>query len=218
VQNSWRCTKLASEPLFHAETHHAGVIPWAREKVGNSVPGWKSFGSWSLAPEGAESSYLFDEHARIRTGDKDESDDISAIEGINKIREVLSRPGRVVRRPPGLVNDVVPLGSCRVELTEKLRNRVAASGHVLGKSFLVQTDFLRGRELAQFFGRSASGAGHLLGSKFDQIVQHARAQSDLTYCDQMVVIEGQPEGVPALCFPVLLAGPAHGLFPVFATH
>ncbi|MET4037967.1 MULTISPECIES: hypothetical protein [unclassified Bradyrhizobium] len=55
----------------------------------------------------------------------------------------------------------------------------------------------------------------LLGSKIDQIVQHARAQSDLTYRDQMLVIEGQPEGVPAVCFPVLLAGPAHGLYPVF---
>ncbi|WP_407123438.1 hypothetical protein [Bradyrhizobium sp. STM 3561] len=76
---------------------HAGVIPWVRAKVGKAVPGWKSFGSWSLAPEGAESSYLFDAHARIRTGDKDEGDGISAIDGINKIREVLSRPGRVVR-------------------------------------------------------------------------------------------------------------------------
>jgi hypothetical protein len=76
---------------------HSGVITWVRAKVGKAVPGWKSFGSWSLAPEGAESSYLFDEHARIRTGDKDEGDGISAIDGINKIREVLSRPGRVVR-------------------------------------------------------------------------------------------------------------------------
>ncbi|MCJ9700326.1 hypothetical protein [Bradyrhizobium sp. SHOUNA76] len=76
---------------------HAGVIPWVREKVGKAVPGWKSFGSWSLAPEGADSSYLFDEHARIHTGDKDEGDGISAIEGINKIREVLSKPGRVAR-------------------------------------------------------------------------------------------------------------------------
>ncbi|MCS3765546.1 MULTISPECIES: hypothetical protein [Bradyrhizobium] len=76
---------------------HAGVIPWVREKIGKAVPGWKAFGSWSLAPEGAESSYLFDEHARIRTGDKDEGDGISAIDGINKIREVLSKPGRVVR-------------------------------------------------------------------------------------------------------------------------
>ena len=43
-----------------------------------------------------------------------------------------------------------------------------------------------------------------LGSKIDQIVQHARTQSGLTYCDQMVVIEGRSEGVPTLCFPVLL--------------
>ncbi|MGJ4931566.1 hypothetical protein ACQR1I_31830 [Bradyrhizobium sp. HKCCYLS2038] len=76
---------------------HAGIIPWVREKIGKAVPGWKSFGSWSLAPQGSESSYLFDEHARIRTGDKDEGDGIPAIDGVNKIREVLSKPGRVVR-------------------------------------------------------------------------------------------------------------------------
>lgn len=76
---------------------HAGVIPWVRDKVGKAVPGWKSFGPWSLALEGADSSYLFDEHARIRTGDKDEGDGFSAIEGINKIRDVLSKQGRVAR-------------------------------------------------------------------------------------------------------------------------
>jgi hypothetical protein len=76
---------------------HAGLIPWVRSKIGKAVPGWKSYGSWSLAPEGVEASYLADEHARIRTGDKDEGDGLSAIEGINQIRKVLSTPGRMVR-------------------------------------------------------------------------------------------------------------------------
>ena len=58
---------------------------------------------------------------------------------------------RGIRRPPSVVNDFIPLGSCRVEFTEKLGNRVAALGHVLCKSFLDQADFLRRRELAQFF-------------------------------------------------------------------
>ena len=76
---------------------HAGLIPWVRSKIGKAVPGWQSFGSWSLAPEGVEPSYLADNHARIRTGNKDEGDGISAIEGINQIRKVLGAPGRVVR-------------------------------------------------------------------------------------------------------------------------
>jgi hypothetical protein len=77
--------------------NHAGLIPWVRSRIGKAVPGWQSYGSWSLAPEGVEAVYLADEHARIRTGDKDEGDGVSAIEGINQIRKVLSAPGHVVR-------------------------------------------------------------------------------------------------------------------------
>jgi hypothetical protein len=76
---------------------HAGLIPWVRSRIGKAVPGWQSYGSWSLAPEGVEAGYLADEHARIRTGDKDEGDGVSAIEGIDQIRRVLSTRGHVVR-------------------------------------------------------------------------------------------------------------------------
>jgi hypothetical protein len=45
---------------------------------------------------------------------------------------------RGIRRPPGAVNDFIPLGMCRVEFTEKFGNRVAAFWDVLCKSFLDQ--------------------------------------------------------------------------------
>ncbi|MFC7695400.1 hypothetical protein ACFQX9_01495 [Bradyrhizobium sp. GCM10028915] len=56
---------------------------------------------------------------------------------------------------------------------------------------------------------------HLLGSKIDRIVKHLPTQGDLTYCDQMLVIEGRPEGVPALCFRVFLAGLVMVYIPIF---
>lgn len=76
---------------------HVGLMPWVRSRIGKSISGWRSYGSWSYAPDGADPAYLVDEAARIKTGDKDEGDGLSATEGINKIRDVLRTPGRVVR-------------------------------------------------------------------------------------------------------------------------
>jgi hypothetical protein len=76
---------------------HAGVILWVRARIGKSVPGWRPYGSWSHAPEGADAAYLVDDAARIKTGRSDEGDGLSATDGINKIREALHKPGSVVR-------------------------------------------------------------------------------------------------------------------------
>lgn len=76
---------------------HAGLIPWVRTAIGKSIPGWRPYESWSHAPEGADAAYLVDEAARIKTGDRDEGDGLSATDGINKIRDVLRMPGNVVR-------------------------------------------------------------------------------------------------------------------------
>lgn len=76
---------------------HPGLIPWLRARIGKAMPGWQSYGSWSLAPEGVDRSYIADDQARILTGDKHEGDGISATEGINRIRRLLATPGHVVR-------------------------------------------------------------------------------------------------------------------------
>lgn len=74
-----------------------GLILWVRARIGKAVPGWQGYGSWSLAPAGVDASYLADDRARIRTGDKDEGDGVSAAEGIDRIRKVLAEPRKVVR-------------------------------------------------------------------------------------------------------------------------
>lgn len=76
---------------------HAGLIPWVRARIGRALPGWQSYGPWSLTPAGVDTSYLADEHARIRTGAKDEGEGVSAVEGINCIRLALGSPGNVAR-------------------------------------------------------------------------------------------------------------------------
>lgn len=76
---------------------HAGIIPWVRKKIGKAIPGWHSYGAWSHAPDANNPDYLADDEARIRTGTQDEGDGFSAIDGINRIRDVLRIPGQVVR-------------------------------------------------------------------------------------------------------------------------
>ncbi|NPV20373.1 hypothetical protein [Bradyrhizobium aeschynomenes] len=76
---------------------HAGLIPWVRSRIGKATPAWQGYGSWSLAPAGADASYLADEHARIRTDGRNDGDGLSATEGINRIRKVLADPRKVVR-------------------------------------------------------------------------------------------------------------------------
>jgi hypothetical protein len=76
---------------------HAGIIPWVRKKIGKAIPGWHPYGAWSHAPDSRNPEYLADEVARIRTGTQTEGDGLSAIDGINRIRDVLRTPGHVVR-------------------------------------------------------------------------------------------------------------------------
>ena len=75
---------------------HVGLIPWIRSRIGKAVSGWRSYGSWSHVPAGADPGYLVDETARIKTGAA-EGDGLPATEGINRMRDVLRTPGRVVR-------------------------------------------------------------------------------------------------------------------------
>jgi beta-phosphoglucomutase-like phosphatase (HAD superfamily) len=76
---------------------HAGLIAWIREKIGRAMPGWRGYGAWASVPDGADAAYLVDDTARLKTGDKDEGDGLPVVDGINKIRETLGKPGHVVR-------------------------------------------------------------------------------------------------------------------------
>jgi hypothetical protein len=76
---------------------HAGMIAWVREKIGRAYPHWRAFGAWTVLPPGADPTYLLDETALIKTGNKDEGDGSTAAAGIDRIRDSLRKPGHVVR-------------------------------------------------------------------------------------------------------------------------
>jgi hypothetical protein len=76
---------------------HAGLIPWVRSRIGRAIKGWRSYGSWSYRPEGADPIYLVDAAVRVRTGNWNDGDGIPVTDGINKIRNIVRTSGNVVR-------------------------------------------------------------------------------------------------------------------------
>lgn len=76
---------------------HPGLVSWVREKIGHSIHGWQSFGSWAFAPEGAAGEYLLDETLRICTDTNTQIGGLRPKEGIERIRDGLRQPGKVLR-------------------------------------------------------------------------------------------------------------------------
>jgi len=75
---------------------HEGLIPWIRELVGRSVPGWHSYGSWANPSEPVSAEYLVDDKLRIHSS-KQTDKGVSALEGIRQLRDQLREPRSVVR-------------------------------------------------------------------------------------------------------------------------
>lgn len=82
---------------------HPALVPWVRSLVGRSIPGWRSYGAWSYAPDAENDAYLLDDAVRIYTGGRDSDKSMSAGYGIQQIREELYQPSacRALRRAVG---------------------------------------------------------------------------------------------------------------------
>jgi hypothetical protein len=76
---------------------HAGLVVWARNKIGRSIPGWRPYGAWAYAPDGIGGEYLLDDTQRIRTDTETRENGFQPLEGIQRIRDQLRRTGKVVR-------------------------------------------------------------------------------------------------------------------------
>jgi hypothetical protein len=74
----------------------AGLISWVRERVGNAVYGWKSYGSWAYSSEAVNATYLVDAALRIH-GPEQRGENVSALAGIESIRARLSEPQSAIR-------------------------------------------------------------------------------------------------------------------------
>lgn len=74
---------------------HPGLIPWVRGRVGLPLAGWRPYEDWSSSPGDTTEQYLVDNHVRIVSGHL--KDGVSAIQGIEAIRETVGRSNGAVR-------------------------------------------------------------------------------------------------------------------------
>lgn len=76
---------------------HPGIVVWVRERIGQSIRGWRPYASWAASSESLEAEYLFDEKSRFYDWRSLQGREQTILEGIQSIREVLTRPKGVVR-------------------------------------------------------------------------------------------------------------------------
>jgi hypothetical protein len=76
---------------------HPGLIPWTRRAAGREIIGWQSFGPWANPNETPQSKFLTDTKSRIFASGLGRDIELTAIDGINRIRSLLIRPGTAVR-------------------------------------------------------------------------------------------------------------------------
>lgn len=76
---------------------HPSLVLWVREKIGKPIQGWRPYENWANAPSGLSEEYLLDEELRLHDSATLNSDGITAIVGINRLRAILLRPASSVR-------------------------------------------------------------------------------------------------------------------------
>jgi len=76
---------------------HPGLIPWVRLKVGYPLSGWHPFSDWSSSPASLDSEFLLDEGIRLSGPTIADTNGLNATDGVNRLRELLRKPGGIVR-------------------------------------------------------------------------------------------------------------------------
>ncbi|HUE79128.1 MAG TPA: hypothetical protein VMN38_05810 [Sphingomicrobium sp.] len=81
-----------ADKIARWSNQHPGVALWLLEQIGRPLRGWRGYGAWS-APESAGQLYLLDDTARATIN----GHELPMRGAVAAMREVLSRPGGVVR-------------------------------------------------------------------------------------------------------------------------
>ena len=76
---------------------HASLVLWVRDKIGQPIQGWKTYGNWAYCPGGLEEQYILDDHIRIRNTANLHSEGVCSKDGINELRSILHRPASSIR-------------------------------------------------------------------------------------------------------------------------
>jgi hypothetical protein len=77
--------------------YYPGLVVWVREKIGHPIKGWQPYQNWANAPGGIQEEYLLDDHIRLLEGGNLDLQGMSAVDGINRLRLILSRPSSSIR-------------------------------------------------------------------------------------------------------------------------
>ncbi len=75
---------------------HPTLIIWVREKIGRSIDGWHTYENWAKATS-IEEEYILDNKARIYSNEYRDSDGMTVLDGINKLREKLCKERTSIR-------------------------------------------------------------------------------------------------------------------------
>ncbi|WP_434626031.1 hypothetical protein [Azospirillum sp. B2RO_4] len=112
---------------------HPGVVQWVRQQIGEPLQGWRPFDDWTASPQLVESTYLVDDKSRLFDGSVQDNDGLPIVDGLNRIRVALARPGTAVR--------LVGLsGMGKTRLVQALFDeRIGWVGSILKCNFLVIT-------------------------------------------------------------------------------
>lgn len=74
---------------------HQGMVTWVREKIGQPIQGWRPYANWSASPEGE--AYILDDTARLHDWPPRNDGPLPIHEGIQRLRNLLTKPRHVVR-------------------------------------------------------------------------------------------------------------------------
>lgn len=76
---------------------HPSIVLWVRDKIGQSVQGWKAYGNWANCPGGLEEEFFLDNQVRLYYSVNPRLNGLSLRDGINEIRNILHRPASSIR-------------------------------------------------------------------------------------------------------------------------
>lgn len=76
---------------------HPSLVFWVKNKIGRSIQGWRPFGNWANPKAESNEEYLLDGDVRLYNGVNKSLEGMSAVDGINALRSVLSHPASSIR-------------------------------------------------------------------------------------------------------------------------
>lgn len=110
---------------------YPGVEMWVRERTHVRLEGWYAYGNWSNASVSGD--YLTDDAGRVFAKTSGSPEAMSAANGIDAIREKLSKPGGIVR--------LIGLsGTGKTRLVQALFEPGVGASEVLDKATAIYTD------------------------------------------------------------------------------